>query len=125
MTKILAIVCACVLLCAGCMATPETPAGSPVEAAQTAPKAIVLFNTETCKITLDGAETTVEDKTTGTEYSYTTFRRLATQPPALEQLQARCIARTSTSTETMEIQLAGALIIVHDLAGDKTYYIQR
>lgn len=126
MKKIIVILClcACVLLCAGCAATPETPSESPSEATQAAQEALVLFDTNTCKIVLEGAVTTVTDKSTSTEYKYTTTRKLTTQQPTLEQLQGRCIARTSTSTDTLEIELAGALIVVHDLAGNQTYYIQ-
>lgn len=108
------------VMLAGCAATPETPTSSPIEAAE---KAVVLFDTATCKITLDGAETTVEDKSTGEQYTFTTSRTYSTTPPTLEQLQNRCIARTSADTDTMKIELAGALIVVHDLAGNQTYYI--
>ena len=108
------------VMLAGCAATPETPTSSPIEAAE---KAVVLFDTATCKITLDGAETTVEDKTTGEQYSFTTTRKLSTTPPTLEQMQARCIARTSADTDSIKIELAGALIVVHDRAGNQTYYI--
>lgn len=124
MKKIIFILCACVLLCAGCAATPETPASTSTAAAQATPEALVLFDTSSIKITLEGAQTIVEDKTTGTQYEFTTARKLTTQQPTLEQLQGRCIARTSTSTDTLEIELAGALIVVHDLAGNQTYYIQ-
>ena len=84
-----------------------------------------MFDTATCKITLDGAQTAVEDKTTGARYEFTTTRKLTTQQPTPEQLQARCIARTSVSTDSMEIQIAGGLIIVHNLAGGQVYYIDR
>lgn len=124
MKKIFAIICVCVLLCAGCATTPNTPISTSTAATQDTPEAVVLFDTATCKITLDGAETIVTDKANGTEYSYTTTRKLTTQQPTLEQLQSRCIARTSTSTDTLEIELAGVLIVVHDLAGNQTYYIQ-
>ena len=108
------------VMLAGCAATPETPTSSPTEAAE---EAVVLFDTDTCRIVLDGAQTTVEDKATGTQYEFTTSRKFSTQPPTLEQLQARCIARTSTSTDTLKIEIAGGIIIVHDLAGNQTYYI--
>ena len=108
------------VMLAGCAATLETPTSSPTEAAE---EAVVLFDTGTCKIVLDGAQTTVEDKTTGSTYSYTTKKRYSETPPTLEQLQTRCIARTSVDTDTMKIELAGALIVVHDLAGNQTYYI--
>lgn len=110
------------VMLAGCAATPETPTSSPTEAAE---EAVVLFDTATCKIVLDGAQTTVEDKTTGARYEFTTTRKLTTQQPTPEQLQARCIARTSVSTDSMEIQIAGGLIIVHNLAGGQVYYIDR
>lgn len=118
------MLCACVLLCAGCAATPETPTESHTEDAQATPEAVTLFDTSTVKIVLEGAETTVTDKSSGNEYSYTTTQKLTTQLPTLEQMQARCIARTSADTDTMKIELAGALIVVHDLAGNQTYYIQ-
>lgn len=124
MKRIVVMLCACVLLCAGCAATPETPAESHTEDAQATPEAVTLFDTSTVKIVLEGAETTVTDKSTGSTYSYTTKKTYTTQQPTLEQLQGRCIARTSTSTDTLEIELAGALIVVHDLAGNQTYYIQ-
>ena len=66
-----------------------------------------MFDTSTVKIVLEGAETTVTDKATGTEYSYTTTRKLTTQQPTLEQMQARCIARTSVNTDSVKIELAG------------------
>lgn len=110
------------VMLAGCAATPETPTSSPTEAAE---EAVVLFDTDTCKIVLDGAQTTVEDKSTGEQYTFTTSRTYSTTPPTLEQLQSRCIARTSASTDSMEIQIAGGLIIVHDLAGGQVYYIDR
>ena len=61
------------VMLAGCAATPEIPTSSPVEAAQATPEAVTLFDTATLKIVLEGAETTITDKTTGTEY--------ATPPP--------------------------------------------
>ena len=111
------------VMLAGCAATPETPTSSPTEAAQATPEAVTLFDTSTVKIVLEGAETTVTDKATGTEYSYTTTRKLSTQQPTLEQMQARCIARTSADTDTLKIELAGALIVVTDKTTGQVYYI--
>ena len=108
------------VMLAGCAATPETPTSSPTEAAE---EAVVLFDTDTCKIVLDGAQTTVEDKTTGSTYSYTTQKTYSETPPTLEQLQARCIARTSANTDTVKIELAGALIVVTDKTTGQVYYI--
>ena len=110
------------VMLAGCAATPETPTSSPTEAAE---EAVVLFDTATCKITLDGAQTAVEDKTTGARYEYTTTRKLTTKQPTLEQLQSRCIARTSVNTDSVKIELAGALIVVTDKTTGQVYYIDR
>ena len=110
------------VMLAGCAATPETPTSSPTEAAE---EAVVLFDTDTCRIVLEGAQTTVEDKTTGARYEYTTTRKLTTKQPTLEQLQSRCIARTSVNTDSVKIELAGALIVVTDKATGQVYYIDR
>ncbi len=111
------------VMLAGCAATPEAPTSNPTEATQATPETVTLFDTSTVKIVLEGKETTVTDKVTGTEYSYTTTRKLTTQQPTLEQLQARCIARTSANTDTVKIELAGALIVVTDKATGQVYYI--
>ena len=111
------------VMLAGCTATPETPATAPIESAQTVPEAVTLFDTSTVKIVLAGTETTITDKTTGTEYSYTTTRKFTTQQPTLEQMQACCIARTSANTDSVKIELAGALIVVTDKATGQVYYI--
>ena len=125
MKKIFAIICACVLLCVGCAATPNTPTSTSTAATQDTPEAVTLFDTSTVKIVLEGPETIVTDKANGTEYSYTTTRKLTTHQPTLEQMQARCIARTSADTNSMKIELAGALIIVTDKATGQIYYINR
>lgn len=113
------------VMLAGCAAPPETPTSNPTEAAQATPEAVTLFDTSTVKIVLEGVETTVEDKTTGSTYSYTTKKTYSETPPTLEQLQARCIARTSADTDTVKIELAGALIVVTDKATGQVYYIDR
>ena len=46
-----------------------------------------------------------------------------TKQPTLEQMQARCIARTSADTDTLKIELAGALIVVTDKTTGQVYYI--
>lgn len=123
MKKLIAAFCLVfAVMLAGCAATPETPTSSPTEAAE---EAVVLFDTATCKITLDGAQTAVEDKTTGARYEYTTSRKLTTKQPTLEQLQSRCIARTSVNTDTMEILIAGGLLVVTDKTAEQTYYLSR
>lgn len=121
MKKLIAFCLVFAVMLAGCAATPETPTSSPAEAAE---EAVVLFDTSTVEIVLEGAETTVTDKATGTEYSYTT-RKLTTKQPTLEQLQSRCIARTSVNTDTMEILIAGGLLVVTDKTAEQTYYLSR
>lgn len=108
---------------AGCSATAKKPTESHTETAQATPEAVTLFDTSTIKITLAGTQTTVEDKTNGAQYEFTTSRKLSTEQPTLAQMQARCIARTSANTDTVKIEIAGGLIVVHDLAGNQTYYI--
>ena len=126
MKKLIALFCLVfAVMLAGCAATPETPTSSPTEAAEATPEAVTLFDTDTLKIVLEGAETTVTDKATGTEYSYTTSRKLTTKQPTLEQLQARCIARTSVNTDTMEILIAGGLLVITDRTAEQTYYLSR
>ena len=114
------VILACVLL-AGC--TAKMPVTASTGSAQATQKAVTLFDTSTVKIVLEGTQTIVEDKTSGSTYSYTTTRTITTQKPTLEQMQARCIARTSASTDTLKIELAGALIIVTDKIGGQVYYI--
>lgn len=124
MKKFIPFFClAFVFVLAGFSSVPEHAASSPAPSPEAASEAVTLFDTPTVKIVLDGKETIVTDKTTGTEYSYITTRKLLAAQPTLEQLQARCIAQTSASTDSIKIELAGALIVVHDLAGDQIYYI--
>lgn len=123
MKKLIAAFCLVfAVMLAGCAATPETPTSSPTEAAE---EAVVLFDTDTCKIVLDGAQTTVEDKSTGSTYQYKTTKTLTAKQPTLEQLQSRCIARTSVNTDTMEILIAGGLLVVTDKTAEQTYYLSR
>lgn len=123
MKKLIPIVCLVfAVVLAGC-STTEKPTNSTTASAQATPEAVTLFDTSTVKIVLEGAETTVTDKATGTKYSYTTTRKLTTQQLTLEQMQARCIARTSADTDTLKIELAGALIVVTDKTTGQVYYI--
>ena len=111
------------LALAGC--TAEKPTSSPTASVQATSETVTLFDTSTVKIVLEGTETIVTDKTTGTEYGFTTTRKLTTQQPTLEQMKARCIARTSANTDTVKIELAGALIVVTDKTTGQVYYISR
>ena len=126
MKKLITLLCiVSAIMLAGCAATTATPTNSPTASVQATLEAVTLFDTSTVKIVLEGTETTVTDKTTGTEYGFTTNRKLTTQQPTLEQMQARCIARTSANTDTVKIELAGALIVVTDKTTGQVYYINR
>lgn len=126
MKKLITLLCiVSAVMLAGCATTTATPTNSPTASVQATPEAVTLFDTSTVKIVLEGTETTVTDKTTGTEYGFTTSRKLTTQQPTLEQMQARCIARTSANTDTVKIELAGALIVVTDKTTGQVYYIDR
>ena len=105
----------------GCSA-PQSATGSPSAAAV---EELTLFDTPTLEITLEGTQTRIQDKTSGDVYSFTTTRKYSTDPLTLEQMQARCLARTSTDTSSLKIELAGALIVVTDRVGKEVYYIQR
>ena len=123
MKKLIAAFCLVfAVMLAGC-STAEKPTNSPTASVQATPEAVVLFNTSTVKITLAGAQTTVEDKTNGAQYEFTTTRKITTEQPSLAQMQARCIARTSANTDTVKIELAGALIVVTDKITGQVYYI--
>lgn len=123
-----AIVCITALIIAmlaGCAAATETPTESHTEAVQATQEVITLFDTPTLRIELEGAETRVFDLMGGKEYSYTTTRQRVSKTPTLEQMQARCLARTSVNTDTVKIELAGRLIVVNDRTAEQVYYINR
>ena len=91
----------------GC-AAPQNATGSPSAAAV---EELTLFDTPTLEITLEGTQTRIQDKTSGDVYTFTTKKKYSTDPLTLEQMQARCLARTSTDTSSLKIELAGALIV--------------
>lgn len=105
----------------GCSA-PQNATGSPSAAAV---EELTLFDTDTLEITLEGTQTRIQDKMSGNEYSFTTTRKYSTDPLTLEQMQARCLARTSTDTDTVKIEIAGALLVVTDRTSGEVFYIQR
>lgn len=121
---IVCIIALIIAMLAGCAAATETPAESHTEAVQ-ATQVITLFDTPTLRIELEGEETRVFDLMGGKEYSYTTTRQRVSKTPTLEQMQARCLARTSVNTDTVKIELAGGLIVVNDRTAEQVYYINR
>ena len=105
----------------GC-AAPQSTTGSPSAAAV---EELTLFDTPTLEITLEGTQTRIQDKTSGNVYSFTTKKKYSTDPLTLEQMQARCIARTSTDTSSLKIEIAGSLLVVTDRTSGEVFYIQR
>ena len=113
------------VMLSGCTATAEKPTESHTEAAQATQEVITLFDTPTLRIELEGTETRVFDLIGGKEYSYTTTRQRVSKTPTLDQMQARCLARTSVNTDTVKIELAGGLIVINDRTAEQVYYINR
>lgn len=113
------ILAGCTAFCFGAASTPG-PASSTAAAA---PERVVLFDTDTLKITLDGLKTTVEDKPGGTAYTFTKTLTIRTSTPTLEQRQARALGRVSADTDTIKITLSGDLIAVTDKTAGLNYYI--
>ena len=109
----------CTAFCFGAASTPG-PASSTAPAA---PERVVLFDTDTLKITLDGLKTIVEDKPGGTTYSFTKTLTIRTSSPTLEERQARALGRVSADTETIRIVLSGDLVAVTDKTAGLNYYI--
>lgn len=110
------------VMLAGCSSAPEKAAESPSTSTQVV---TTLFDTNTIRIELEGADTRVYDLVGGAEYDFTTTRTIRTTPLTLEELQSRALGRTVTDTPTMKIELAGGLIVVHDLTAEITYYVNR
>lgn len=104
----------------GCSA-PQSATESPSAAAV---EELTLFDTDTLEITLEGTQTRIQDKTSGNVYSFTTKKKYSTDPLTLEQMQARCIARTSTDTSSLKIEIAGGVLVVTDRIANQTYFIQ-
>lgn len=113
------ILAGCTAFCFGAASTPG-PASSTAAAA---PERVVLFDTDSIKITLDGLKTIVEDKPGGTTYTFTKTLTIRASTPTLEQRQARALGRVSADTDTIKITLSGDLIAVTDKTAALNYYI--
>ena len=129
-TKIFACALALGLILAGCTAlsfgaasTPGPASSTAAAAQQSAPERVVLFDTDSIKITLNGLKTIVEDKPGGTVYTFRKTLTVRTSSPTLEQRQARALGRVSADTETVRIVLSGDLIAVTDKTAALNYYI--
>ena len=114
------------LILAGCTGFYLGAASTPGAASSTAPAAperVVLFDTDSIKITLDGLKTIVEHKPGGTTYTFTKTLTIRASTPTLEQRQARALGRVSADTDTIKITLSGDLIAVTDKTAALNYYI--
>ena len=114
------------LILAGCTGFYLGAASTPGPASSTAaaaPERVVLFDTDSIKITLDGLKTIVEDKPGGTTYTFTKTLTIRASTPTLEQRQARALGRVSADTDTIKITLSGDLIAVTDKTAGLNYYI--
>ena len=114
------------LILAGCTGFYLGAASTPGPASSTAaaaPERVVLFDTDSIKITLDGLKTIVEDKPGGTTYTFTKTLTIRASTPTLEQRQARALGRVSADTDTIKITLSGDLIAVTDKIAALNYYI--
>ena len=114
------------LILAGCtgfyLGAVSTP-GTASSTATAAPERVVLFDTDSIKITLDGLKTIVEDKPGGTTYTFTKTLTIRTSTPTLEERQARALGRVSADTDTIKIVVSGDLIAVTDKTAGLNYYI--
>lgn len=118
----LSLMC-CTVFLLSAASIPGNVASTAAEAQQSAQERVVLFDTATLKITLDGLKTTVEDKPGGTVYTFTKTLTLRTSTPTLEQRQARALGRVSADTDTIKIVVSGDLIAVTDKTAALNYYI--
>lgn len=121
MKKVVLPVVLAVLFLTGCTSAHSKPQ----EAAETHEAALTLFDTDVLKIEREGTRTTVTDKESGTEYRYKATLKARTEPPTLEDMQQACTARTVAESDNLRIEIAGAVLIIHDLTSGQTYYINQ
>ena len=127
-TKIFACALALGLILAGCTALSFGAASTPGPASSTAaaaPERVVLFDTPTLKITLDGSKTLIEDKLAQTVYKFGLTLKLRAGTSDLERQQAQTLGTTAADTDTLKITLAGRVIVVEDRTAQLTYCISR
>lgn len=113
----------CTAFCFGAASIPGDTSDNATAAQQSAPERVVLFDTDSIKITLDGLKTTVEDKPGGTVYTFRKTLTVRTSTPTLEERQARALGRVSADTDTIKIVVSGDLIAVTDKTAHLNYYI--
>lgn len=113
----------CTALCFGAASIPGNTSDATTTAQQSIQEPLVLFDTDSMKITLDGLKTIVEDKPGGTAYTFTKTLTVRTNSPTLEQRQTRALGRVSADTDTIKIVVSGDLIAVTDKTAHLNYYI--
>ncbi len=113
----------CTVLCFGAASIPGNTSDAAAAAQQSTQEPLVLFDTDSIKITLDGLKTVVEDKPGGTAYTFTKTLTVRTNSPTLEQRQTRALGRVSADTDTIKIVVSGDLIAVTDKTAHRNYYI--
>lgn len=113
----------CTALCFGAASIPGNTSDAAAAAQQSTQEPLVLFDTDSIKITLDGLKTVVEDKPGGTAYTFTKTLTVRTNSPTLEQRQTRALGRVSADTDTIKIVVSGDLIAVTDKTSHLNYYI--
>lgn len=113
----------CTALCLGAASIPGNTSDAAAAAQQSTQEPLVLFDTDSIKITLNGLKTIVEDKPGGTTYTFTKTLTVRTSSPTLEQRQARALGRVSADTDTIKIVVSGDLIAVTDKTAALDYYI--
>ena len=119
------ILAGCTALCFGAASIPEDTSNTAAAAQQSAPERVVLFDTSTLKITLDGSKTLIEDKLAQTVYKFGLTLKLRAGTSDLERQQARALGTTAADTDTLKITLAGRVIVVEDKTAQQTYCISR
>ena len=113
----------CTALCFGAASIPGNTSDAATTAQQSTQEPLVLFDTDSIKITLNGLKTIVEDKPAGTAYTFTKTLTIRTSTPTLEERQARALGRVSADTDTIKIVVSGDLIAVTDKTAHLNYYI--
>lgn len=127
-TKIFVCALALGLILAGCTGFYLGAASTPGPASSTAtaaPERVVLLDTPTLKITLDGTKTLVEDKLAQTVYKFGLTVKLRAGTSDLERQQAQILGTTTADTDTVKITLAGRVIVVEDRTAQQTYCVSR
>lgn len=119
------ILAGCAALSFGAASIPGNTSDAAEAAQQSAPERVVLLDTPTLKITLDGSKTLIEDKLAQTVYKFGLTVKFRAGTSDLERQQAQTLGTTTADTDTLKITLAGRVIVVEDRTAQLTYCISR